>query len=165
MQKIGLLSDTHGTLPEKAFEFFSNCKQIFHAGDIGKTEILDSLEKISTVKAVYGNIDGTEIRIRTKEIICESIEGVKICMMHIGGYPGRYEKKAREIIANEHPNLFISGHSHILKVMYDKRNKLLHINPGASGNSGMHHKITLVRFDVDKGEIKNLEIFEKDRKR
>jgi len=165
MKKIGLLSDTHGSLPEKAFEFFSKCDQIWHAGDIGKPEILDQLEESFTVKAIFGNIDSTEIRTRTKEIIIETIEGVKILMIHIGGYPGRYEKKVRELILIEKPKLFISGHSHILKVIYDKKHKLLHINPGAAGNSGLHQKITLVRFDLDKGEIKNLEIFEKDRKR
>jgi len=165
MKKIGLLSDTHGSLPEKAFDFFTPCDQIWHAGDIGKTKVLDLLEEKFTVKAVFGNIDGTEVRIRTKEIIIETIEGVKILMIHIGGYPGRYEKKVRELIIREHPNLFISGHSHILKVMFDKKHNLLHINPGAAGNSGLHQKITLVRFDLDKGEIKNLEIFEKDRKR
>jgi len=165
MKKIGLLSDTHGSMPEKAFEFFAPCDQIWHAGDIGKPVVLDRLEEKFTVKAVYGNIDGTEIRIRTKEIHLETIEGVKILMIHIGGYPGRYEQKVREMLIKEKPNLFISGHSHILKVMYDKKHKLLHINPGASGNSGLHQKITLVRFNLDKGEIKNLEIFEKDRKR
>lgn len=165
MKKIGLLSDTHGSLPEKTFDFFAPCDQIWHAGDIGKPEILNLLEERYTVKAVFGNIDGTEIRIRTKEIILETIEGVKILMIHIGGYPGRYEKKVREKLIGEKPNLFISGHSHILKVMFDKKHNLLHINPGAAGNSGLHQKITLVRFDLDKGEIKNLEIFEKDRKR
>ncbi len=165
MKKIGLLSDTHGSLPKKTFEFFAECDQIWHAGDIGNQGLLDNLEKAFTVKAVFGNIDGTEIRACTREYIIETIEGVKILMIHIGGYPGRYEKKVRELIVREHPKLFISGHSHILKVMYDKKHQLLHINPGAAGNSGLHQKITLVRFDLDKGEIKNLEIFEKDRKR
>jgi len=165
MQKIGLLSDTHGSLPESVFDFFAKCHQVWHAGDIGKPGVLDELEKQFTVKAVYGNIDGTDIRMRTSETVTEIVEGVKMAMMHIGGYPGRYEKKAWHLITVEHPNLFISGHSHILKVIFDKKNNLLHINPGAAGNSGMHQKITMVRFDVDAGEIKNLEIFEKERKR
>lgn len=165
MQKIGLLSDTHGSLPPKAFEFFKSCHQVWHAGDIGKTEVLDQLESAFSVKAVYGNIDSHEVRLRTKEIHIEIVEGVKMAMIHIGGYPGRYQARARELIMREKPNLFISGHSHILKVMYDKKNMLLHINPGAAGNAGLHQKITMVRFDVENGEIKNLEIFEKDRKR
>lgn len=164
MTKIGLLSDTHGTLPDKAFDFFGPCKQIWHAGDIGKVEVLDQLEAFRPVKAVFGNIDGQDIRLRTPEIITETVEGVTISMIHIGGYPGRYQPKAREIILKENPNLFISGHSHILKVMFDKKHNLLHINPGAAGKSGLHQKITMVRFDVENGEIKNLEVFEKDRK-
>jgi uncharacterized protein len=165
MKKIGLLSDTHGSLPDKTLTFFAHCHQVWHAGDIGHPEVLNTLKSSFDVKAVYGNIDGTELRAQTKEICCETIEGVKILMIHIGGYPGRYEKKARELILKERPNLFISGHSHILKVMFDKKHNLLHINPGAAGKSGFHQKITLVRFDLDAGEIKNLEIFEKDRNR
>lgn len=164
MQKIGLLSDTHGTLPEKAFDFFKPCQQIWHAGDIGSSRVLEQLEAFRPVKAVFGNIDGTDIRIRTTETITETVEGVTISMIHIGGYPGRYQAKARAMIIKEKPDLFISGHSHILKVMFDKKNNLLHINPGAAGKSGLHQKITMVRFDVDQGEIKNLEILEKDRK-
>ncbi|MCF8364890.1 MAG: metallophosphatase family protein [Bacteroidales bacterium] len=165
MQKIGLLSDTHGSLPEKIFTFFESCHQIWHAGDIGNIEVLDQLESAFTVKAVFGNIDGNDVRHRTNEIHTEIVEGVKMTMIHIGGYPGKYQPKARDLIISGRPKLFISGHSHILKVMYDKKYKLLHINPGAAGNSGLHQKITLVRFDLENGEIKNLEIFEKDRKR
>ena len=164
MKKIGLLSDTHGSIPEKAFEFFSPCQEIWHAGDIGNTAVLDALEAFRPVKAVFGNIDGTEIRARTPEIITQTIEGVKMSMIHIGGYPGKYQPKALEIIRKEQPKVFISGHSHILKVIYDKKHNLLHINPGAAGKSGLHQKITMVRFDLGNGEIKNLEVFEKDRK-
>lgn len=164
MTKIGLLSDTHGILPAEAFEFFEPCNEIWHAGDIGNPEVLDRMESFRPVKAVFGNIDGTEIRARVPEILVETIEGVKIAMIHIGGYPGRYQPKARKLILQERPQLFITGHSHILKVMFDKKHNLLHINPGAAGKSGFHQKITMARFDVENGEIKNLEIFEKDRK-
>ena len=164
MKKIGLLSDTHGSIPEKVFEFFSPCQEIWHAGDIGNIAVLETLEAFRHVRAVYGNIDGTEIRARTPEIITQTIEDVKMSMIHIGGYPGKYQPKALEIIRKEQPKVFISGHSHILKVMYDKKHNLLHINPGAAGKSGLHQKITMVRFDLGKGEIKNLEVFEKDRK-
>ncbi len=164
MKKIGLLSDTHGSLPEKVFDFFKDCNEIWHAGDIGTPAIIDKLETIAPVKAVYGNIDGAAIRIRTKETSLETIEGVKIAMIHIGGYPGRYEKKALNLIKKEQPDVFISGHSHILKVMYDKKHDLLHINPGAAGKFGIHQKITMIRFDCDKAKIKNLEIFEIDRR-
>ncbi len=165
MKKIGLLSDTHGALPEKTFDFFKPCDEIWHAGDIGKPEVLDTLEAFRPVKAVFGNIDGNDIRMRTTEIVSETIEGVKMSMIHIGGYPGRYQPKARDLIMKEKPKLFISGHSHILKVMFDKKHQLLHINPGAAGNAGLHQKITMVRFDVKNGEIKNLEVFEKARKK
>ena len=164
MKKIGLLSDTHGYLPEKAVDFFKNCDEIWHAGDIGTMAVIDKLETFAPVKAVYGNIDGAAIRIRTKETILEIVEDVKIAMIHIGGYPGRYEKKALDLIRKEHPNIFISGHSHILKIIYDKKHDLLHINPGAAGKFGSHQKITMIRFDCDKAEIKNLKIFEIDRK-
>lgn len=164
MRKIGLLSDTHGYFPEKTFEFFSKSDEIWHAGDIGNEEVLDKLEAFRPLKAVFGNIDNTAIRSRTREVFIENINGVKMAMLHIGGYPGRYAAKAREMIIRERPNVFISGHSHILKVMYDKHFNLLHINPGAAGKTGLHHKITLVRFDIDQAEIKNLEIFESDRK-
>lgn len=165
MKKIGLLSDTHGSLPQKAFTFLEPCDEIWHAGDIGNIETLDKLKSFRPVKAVYGNIDGSPIRLCTTETYVETIEGVKIAIMHIGGYPGRYEKKALDLIRKEHPKVFISGHSHILKVIYDNKHNLLHINPGAAGNHGMHHKITMIRFDCDKSEIKNLEIFEVDRKK
>jgi putative phosphoesterase len=163
MTRIGLLSDTHGSLPASVADFFKGCCQIWHAGDIGSQLVLDDLRKLAEVKAVYGNIDGTDMRLQLPEILVEQVEQVKLAMMHIGGYPGRYTPDARRIIAAERPSLFISGHSHILKVIYDKKNNLLHLNPGAAGNSGLHTVITMMRFDIDGEEIKNLEIFEKTR--
>lgn len=165
MIKIGLLSDTHGEVPDKIFDFFAACDQVWHAGDIGNVQLLDRLEQFFTLRAVYGNIDGVEIRSRCQETHIETVEGLKMMMMHIGGYPGRYMPQARKLVLREKPGLFISGHSHILKVMYDKKMNCLHVNPGAAGNSGFHQKITMVRFDVDAGRVQNLEVFEKDRRR
>ncbi len=163
MTRIGLLSDTHGSFPESAADFFSGCSQIWHAGDIGSVSVLDDLRKFAEVKAVYGNIDDHDLRLQCPEVFIDKIEDTKLAMIHIGGYPGRYSPEARRIIAKEYPAIFISGHSHILKVIYDKKHNLLHLNPGAAGNSGFHNVITMMRFDIDGKEIKNLEIFEKTR--
>lgn len=163
MLRIGLLSDTHGSINPRIIEFFSACDEIWHAGDIGNIETADSLAILKPLKAVYGNIDGTEIRTSYPKNLVFTCEEVKVLMTHIGGYPGRYEKEARLLIASERPGMFITGHSHILKVMYDKKYELLHINPGAAGNSGFHHVITCVRFVIDGKNIRDLEVFEKER--
>jgi hypothetical protein len=163
MTRIGLLSDTHGSIPVKLFEFFKDCDQIWHVGDIGNVQVIEQLEKFKPLTAVHGNIDGAEVRIICPEFQSFSVENVKVLMTHIGGYPGRYESKAFARIRKEKPGLFISGHSHILKVIYDQKHNLLHINPGASGKFGLHQKITMVRFAVDGDEIKDLEVFEKER--
>jgi len=162
MVKIGLLSDTHGSLPEKWMDFFSDCDEIWHAGDIGNMIIADTLRNFKKLRAVFGNIDGVDIRREYPELHVFEIEKLKVVMIHIGGYPGKYQATARALIKKEKPGLFISGHSHILKVIYDRQNNLLHINPGAAGKYGMHHKITMVRFRIEDGKINNLEIFEKD---
>jgi putative phosphoesterase len=163
MTRIGLLSDTHGYLPEKAFSFISDCDEIWHAGDIGSLDLLHKLESTKLLRAVFGNIDGREIRSRAPERQLFLCEKVKVLMVHIGGYPGKYEKNVLPVLKKEKPDLFISGHSHILKVIYDKKNNLLHINPGAAGRQGLHKAITLVRFEIDGKEIRNLEIFESPR--
>ncbi len=163
MKRIGLLSDTHGYLDEKIIIFFKDCDEIWHAGDMGNIEIADKISEIKTLRGVYGNIDGQEVRITYPKIQSFICEGVNVLMTHIGGYPGRYEKEIKELILKLKPNLFISGHSHILKVMYDKKNELLHINPGAAGNSGLHKFQTAIRFIIDGKEIKDLEVFEKSR--
>jgi len=163
MVQIGLLSDTHGSLPEKWMDFFGSCDEIWHAGDIGNMIVAETLSKCKTLRAVYGNIDGGDIRQEYPEFHLFEIEKLKVVMIHIGGYPGKYQATARALINAEKPGLFISGHSHILKVIYDLQNNLLHINPGAAGKYGMHHKITMVRFAIEDGKIINLEIFEKDR--
>jgi len=163
MPSIGLLSDTHGSVHPRILDFFSNCDEIWHAGDIGNVELADQLSAFKPFTAVYGNIDGTELRISYPKNQIFSCDEVKVLMTHIGGYPGRYEREARQLIENEKPGLFICGHSHILKVMYDKKYSLLHINPGAAGNSGFHNVITCVRFVIEGVDIRNLEVFEKQR--
>jgi len=165
MKKIGLLSDTHGAIPERAKAFFADCDEIWHAGDIGTNEVADKLEAMKPLRAVYGNIDGTPLRKDFPEYALFKIEDMLILMMHIGGYPGRYSPKAKALIQQFKPGLFISGHSHILKVVYDKKNKLLHMNPGAAGSSGFHTKITMMRFNINKDRIEDLEILEIDRKK
>jgi len=160
MKKIGLLSDTHSFLDEGVFKHFAEVDEIWHAGDIGKFEVVEKLEKFKPFKAVYGNIDDKKVRAEFPRDLRFEMEGVDVWMTHIGGYPGRYNKRVREMMETNPPKLFICGHSHILKVMYDKRYDLLHINPGACGNYGFHQIKTMIRFHLDKGEIKNMEVIE-----
>jgi putative phosphoesterase len=164
MTRIGLLSDTHSFLHPKIFQHFSACDEIWHAGDIGNPDTIYELRKFKPVRAVYGNIDGYPIRSLYPERDLFFCEDVKVLLTHIGGYPGRYEKSVRQVIRDEQPDLFICGHSHILKVIYDKEHRLLHINPGAAGKSGMHKVITFVRFVIDGKNIKDLEVIELERK-
>ena len=161
MTKIGLLSDTHGYLDPKIFNYFKSCDEIWHAGDFGTIEVSDQLEKFKPLKGVYGNIDGTELRKIHPLIQCFEIEGFKVLMTHIGGYPGKYSPQVKELLAIEKPNIFICGHSHILRIMSDKNyNNLLFINPGAAGKEGFHKIKTIVRFNLDKGKISNMEVIE-----
>ncbi len=160
MLKIGLLSDTHACWDEKYRIYFSSCDEIWHAGDIGSPEILNRLEAIKPVRAVSGNIDGHIIRSMCPKDLRFKAEEVDVWITHIGGYPGRYAPEVRPEIFNHPPNLFICGHSHILKVQYDKNLQLLHINPGAAGKYGFHQVRTLVRFAIDGKEIKDLEVIE-----
>lgn len=160
MKKIGLLSDTHAYWDDRYEKYFGVCDEIWHAGDIGSVELLDRLESIRPVRAVYGNIDGQDIRVRVPKHQRFMIEGVDVWMTHIGGYPGRYDREVTPQIYIRPPKLFISGHSHILKVLYDKTLKLLHVNPGAAGKYGFHKKRTLVRFVIDNTEIKDLGVIE-----
>ena len=163
MKKIGLLSDTHGWLNPAVFEFFKDCDEIWHVGDIGSPDVADALSSFKSLRAVYGNIDDQKVRLMFPKINIFTVENVKVIMTHIGGYPNHYETGIRELIIKEKPNIFISGHSHILKVMNDHDLHLLHINPGAAGNSGFHKVITMVRFQIDGSEIKNMELYEKRR--
>jgi uncharacterized protein len=164
MKRIGLLSDTHAYLNPKIFSFFEDCDEIWHAGDIGNTATYEALSKFKPLRAVYGNIDGQEVRLLCPVRQIFDCEGMKVFMTHIGGYPGRYNPSALKIIRKEKPGLFISGHSHILKVMPDPKYELFHINPGAAGNSGLHKVITFLRFEVSNGKLSELEIMEIQRK-
>lgn len=160
MKKIGLVSDTHGIIDDKLIIFFKDVDEIWHAGDAGNINVLDKLAALKYLRAVYGNIDDHVIRLQFPEDNRFNIEGIDVWMTHIGGYPGNYDRRIkREIILNP-PDLFISGHSHILKVIYDDKLNCMHINPGAYGKSGMHRVRTAVRFVIDKKEIKDLEILE-----
>ncbi|MFO8001533.1 MAG: metallophosphoesterase family protein [Marinilabilia sp.] len=164
MKKIGLISDTHGYLNPRLFELFSEVDEIWHAGDIGGENVLTDLETFKPCRAVFGNIDDWNLRVRLAEHQKFECEGMKIWMTHIGGYPGKYAPPVKQELYRNPPGLFISGHSHILKVMYDKDLKCLHINPGAAGKSGLHKVPTAIRFDVSEGEVKNLEVIELGRK-
>ncbi len=160
MKKIGLLSDTHGFLDDKVFEHFKDCDEVWHAGDIGTVEVADRLAAFKPLRAVYGNIDGDKLRVMFKQHERWMCEGVDVWMTHIGGYPGKYAREVKPEIFMHPPKLFISGHSHILKVMYDKKLGTLHINPGAEGKYGFHNVRTLVRFEIDGTDIRNLEVIE-----
>ncbi len=159
------MSDTHGYLHPAVSDFFKDCDEIWHAGDIGTTEVADQLSKLKPLRAVHGNIDGGQLRIQFKETEQFLCEQVRVLIIHIGGYPGRYSPNALKLIREFKPTLFISGHSHILKVIYDEKHNLLHINPGAAGKSGLHKSITMVRFSIDGERIKDLEVYDQPRKR
>lgn len=159
--KIGLISDTHGYLDDKVFKYFEQCDEIWHAGDIGTLEVADKLENFKPLKAVYGNIDGQDIRIVHPKDLWFSCEGKKVFMTHIGGYPPRYNPEVLKKLKANPPDIFICGHSHILKILHDpKINNLLHINPGAAGVHGFHKIRTLVRFDITDNKISEMQVIE-----
>ena len=160
MLRIGLLSDTHGFLDKNIFKVFKDVDEIWHAGDIGTLQLCDELKNFKLFYAVFGNIDGKEIRAEFPLNLFLEREGFKILLTHIGGYPGKYNPDARKVIEAEKPGLFICGHSHILKVMFDKQNNLLHINPGAAGVHGFHKMKTAVRLEIEGKEMKNLAVIE-----
>lgn len=160
MKLIGLLSDTHSYLDPRVFEHFTDCDEIWHAGDIGDIDVADQLKAFKPFRAVYGNIDGKEVRREYPEHLRFEMEGVDIWITHIGGYPGKYSPLIRNEIQKNPPRLFICGHSHILKVQYDQKLKSLHLNPGAAGQQGWHQTKTLMRFKLTQGEIKDLEVIE-----
>ena len=160
MQRIGLISDTHAYFDPKFYDLFAEVDQIWHAGDIGSEEVLDIIEKFRPVRAVFGNVDGAVLRHRLRAIERFTCEGVDVLMTHIGGYPGKYDANIKSCIYENPPKLFICGHSHILKIMNDSNLNLLHVNPGAAGYSGFHLKRTAVRFSLDNGVIKDMEVIE-----
>ncbi len=160
MKRIGLMSDTHGFLDERVAHYFDACDEIWHAGDIGTEAVADWLESFKPLRAVYGNIDGPALRQRYAEDVLFSCEGLKVWMIHIGGYPGRYVPRVKKLLPKYQPDLFVCGHSHILKVMPDTRHHLLHLNPGACGREGFHKVNTLLRFTCHEGQVRDLEVIE-----
>ena len=160
MTKIGLLSDTHSYLDDAVFKHFENCDEIWHAGDFGNIEVADKLAAFKPLKGVFGNIDGADVRLAYPESLRFKCESTDVWMTHIGGYPGKYSPQEKGEIYTKPPQLFISGHSHILKIIFDKTINCLHVNPGAAGKQGWQKVRTLVRFCVSEEKIHTLEIIE-----
>ncbi len=160
MLRIGLLADTHHFLDENIFRHFEKCDEIWHAGDFGTAELAEKLAAFKPLRGVYGNIDGQDIRKTYPEKLRWRSEEVNVCMIHIGGYPPKYNPAVKKELEANPPQLFIAGHSHILKIMYDDRLQCLHMNPGAAGNQGWHKIRTLIRFTIDGNNMKDCEVIE-----
>ena len=159
--KIGLLSDTHSFLDPKVLSYFKDCDEIWHAGDIGELSVVSELEKLKPLRAVCGNIDNKEMQVRFPEDLWFECEGLTVWITHIGGAPPNYNPRIKKIFKERVPDLFICGHSHILRVKKDANYKnMIYINPGAAGNQGFHHMKTIMRFEIIKSELKNLEVIE-----
>ena len=165
MKKIGILSDTHAYWDDRYATFLQGCDEIWHAGDIGPYEIMERLSQIATLRAVWGNCDGQDVRRCTTELYRFKVEDANIMMKHIGGSPDHYDHSVREQLLIETPDLFVCGHSHILKVMHDKKFNMLFINPGAAGLQGWQLVRTALRFKIESGSVKGLEVFELPRQR
>ena len=164
MKKIILLSDTHSHVDNRIIPYLQKCDQLWHAGDIGDPLVLETLKKHVPVRAVYGNIDDHTLRNELPEVMEWEIEGVSILMTHIGGRPPKFEKGIKDLLLEKKPRIFVCGHSHILFIQYWTELNCLLLNPGACGKSGWHKKQTLLRFEIDKGDIKNMEVIELDRR-
>ena len=158
--KIVLMSDTHGVCDKKIEKYLSDCDEIWHAGDIGSLDVVNRLCSFAPLRAVHGNIDGQNIQYDFPEFLTFEIDGLKVLMTHIGGFPGKYDAKALHQIFAIKPQIFICGHSHILRVIYDQHFDMLTLNPGAAGLQGFHQVRTLLRFEITNGEIQNLEVIE-----
>jgi len=160
VKKILLLSDTHSFIDAQILKFVKQADEVWHAGDIGDLHVTDTIKELKPLRAVYGNIDNKEARAEFPLDNIFEVEGVKVWMTHIGGYPNKYNQRVREALQQNPPKLFIAGHSHILKVQFDKKLNLLHVNPGAAGKHGFHKMRTMVRFELSAGAIKNMEVIE-----
>tara|TARA_B100000900_G_scaffold99256_2_gene82029 strand:+ start:7509 stop:8000 length:492 start_codon:yes stop_codon:yes gene_type:complete len=160
MKKILLLSDTHGHVDDHIIKYVKESDEVWHAGDIGTTQVTDTISSLKPLYAVFGNIDNHELRISFPKELLFKCENINVFMTHIGGRPGRYAKGISEKIKSIKPKIFICGHSHILKIQYDEVNQLLFINPGAIGKRGFHLVRTMVRFEIDVSDIKNMEVIE-----
>ena len=158
--KIGLLSDTHGYLDPRVFDYFKSCDEVWHAGDLGTSEVATALENFKPFKAVFGNIDDTVLRARYPEDLWFQCGGLEVWMTHIAGVPPRYNPRVRKILGSQTPALLVCGHSHILRVMNDKTNNLLYLNPGAAGHQGFHLMRTLLRFEIKDGSVLKMEVIE-----
>ncbi len=160
MTKILLLSDTHGYVDEQILQYVNEADEVWHAGDIGDLIVTDTIAKFKPIRAVYGNIDGDQARLQFPLDNHFRVESMDVWITHIGGYPNRYDKRTRESLRLKSPDILICGHSHILKIIYDKKFDLLHLNPGAAGKSGFHNVRTMLRFSIDGSKIENMEIIE-----
>ena len=160
MKKILLISDTHGYIDDRIIQYAKESDETWHAGDIGELKVVDKIKKVTTLRAVHGNIDNSKIRAEYAEDLRFKIEDMKIWITHIGGYPNKYNLRIRQEINSNPPDVFICGHSHILKVINDNKLNLLHINPGAIGKHGFHQVRTMIRFEIMKSKIQNLEVIE-----
>ena len=163
MRRIGVLSDTHGTVPKQVYTFFKDSDELWHAGDMGRG-VYEELSRFKTLHAVYGNMDDYDLRYQVPGSDLFTCDGLKVLLTHIGGWPGHYPPAILKILQHDKPDIFVCGHSHILKVMYDHELNLLHINPGAAGRQGWHKVSTLVRFTID-GTPKDLEVLDFDKLR
>ncbi len=160
MKRIALLSDSHSYIDDAILHHTRRCDEIWHAGDFGSVQVLEDLQQQHLVRAVYGNIDGPELRNKMPERLLFTCEGVTVCMQHIGGYPGRYAKGIKEFLVEHKCGLFISGHSHILKIMYDDKVNCLHMNPGATGKQGWHQMRTMITFTIASGNMADCKVIE-----
>jgi uncharacterized protein len=164
LKKILLLSDTHGFLDDKILKYVSQADEVWHAGDIGDLNVTDTLKKLKPVRVVYGNIDGAQARSEFPLDLRFECEGVEVFMTHIAGSPGKFQPRVKDILKMNPPKILICGHSHILKVQFDKTFQVLYVNPGAAGIHGFHQVRTMLRFQLDKGKIEQMEVIEFPRK-
>lgn len=156
--RIGLISDTHGFLDKTLWSYLEECDEIWHAGDIGTLKVAQELAKFRPLRAVWGNIDGSEIRHEYPESLDFELQGLRVYMIHIGGYPGRYAKGVKTVLNRLRPQLFVCGHSHIVRAMHDERLNLIHFNPGACGRQGFHLEKTIMRFTINQGALEQFQI-------
>jgi hypothetical protein len=165
MTKILLLSDTHSFIDDQILKYVHQADEVWHAGDIGDLKVTDSIKKLKPLRAVYGNIDDAVARLEFPLHNKFTCENVTVWITHIGGYPGKYNINIREELTKNPPKIFIAGHSHILKVQFDKKLQCLHLNPGAAGKHGFHKVRTMLRFEIDGSDIKNMEIIELEQRK
>jgi putative phosphoesterase len=158
--KIGVISDTHGWVDPAVYEHFGGVDEIWHAGDAGSMDVITKLEAFRPLRAVWGNCDDFKVRSATKEYLCFMTGKKRVLMIHIGGYPGRYSPRALELIVEHKPDIFVCGHSHILKVIYDKKYNILCVNPGSAGRTGMHKVMTMLRFSIENDKVSDMEVIE-----